>query len=392
MPAGEEGTTDETPTAARIDSSAPARAARSAQSPDTASAHSTDDTVAAIPPEVAFEDKTALEEGQIVPRFVLSSEKFDEPSAVSTLNITGAERCAVGATSVAADAPASDQVAGAPTYDVIPDEQQVVRGGVEEEKGVDPEIEDVVQPTVDAATYEMRPLATVGDADATAAPRGLYKVEEHPAETKSGEAVGIVAAVDIPPVEGLGGAKAAPDPSPMQELTAVESVVDDTTGAGNSSASAVSTSESDGPSTASTDDTNVEPASSDTTVRARKELSLIQKVFKKIFRKKGKRRRAWKKKAALKDKALAEGNRDDGETVGARAQGDEAFLVRIVRQPEADVETRANTKDEEDSSICDERKPAAIERPAVQVQGAVGVSTAMINQMGIIQFGPMDTE
>lgn len=345
---------------------------------------------------MAFEDKTAVEEGQIVPRFVSASEKFDEPGVVNVLSRTGGKGRAVGTTTVAADTPVN--AAGPPTGDAIPDEQRGVVGRVKEEKAVEPVIGGFVfQPTVDADTYEMRAAATTSP---TAPPGGLFTLEEHPAAEKSDEDVAAVCAMDMTLVEAARGAKTSSESSPLQGLAAVESEADDTAGVAdtvdsggeNPSASEVTTSESDGPSTASTDDTSVEPASGDTTARARRELSLIKKLFKKLFRKKGKRRRASKKKkaAALKDKALAEGKEDDEETLGARARGEEAFLVGVAREPEAGVETGAGTKGGEDSSICDERKPAAIERPAVLE--AVGASTAMMNPMNIMEFGPMDTE
>lgn len=394
MPAGEEGIADET--SARIDYSAPGGAARPGQPLDAASAPFSADNVAAIRPKVTFEDKTAVEEGQIVPRFVSASEKFGEPGVVNVLNRTGGKGRALGTTIAAADTPVN--AAEPPTGDAIPDEQQGVVGQVEEEKAVEPVLGDFVfQPTVDADTYEMRAMATTNP---TASPGGLSTLKEHLAAENSDEDVAAVCAMDMTLVEAGRGAKASSESSPTQGLAAVESVVDDTTGVvdtvdsggENPSASEMTTSESDGPSTASTDDTNVEPASGDTTARARRELNLIKKLFRKLFRKKGKRRRASKKKkaAALKDRALAEGKEDDEETLGARARGDEAFLVGVAREPEAGVETGAGTKDGEDSSICDERKPAAIERPVVRE--AAGASTAMINPMNIMEFGPMDTE
>lgn len=382
------------PSATKIDSSAPAIPTRPGQPSDAAFSHTAVDNVAEIPPKVAFKDKHAVKEDQIVP-------KSDEPGVVNVLNITGAEGCAIGATPVAMVAPGSGQAAEAPTADAKPDEHQVVLGGVEEEKDVQPEIDDVVfQPIVDAATYETREKATVGGINPTAALQGVYKSEEHPAAETSGEAVTTVAVGNITPAEAAGGARAAPESSPIQELAALESVVKDTTsiadtvdsGAGNASASAVSTSESDGPSTSSTDDTNAEPASGDTAAGTRTELSLIQKIFKKIFRKKGRRRRASKKKkaAALKDQSLAEEKNDGEDSLGARARGEEAFLVRIAREPKAEIETGAETKGGENDSICDERKPAAIERPAAL--GTFGASTAMTNQLDIMEFNTMDTE
>lgn len=388
---------NEMPAARRIGYSAPARATRPGRPSDAAFAHFAADNVAGIPTKMAFQDKHVGKEDQIVP-------KSDEPGVMNVLNVTGAEGCAIGATPVAVAAQVNDQAAETPTGNYIPgvaDKHQVVIGGVEEEKAVQPEIKNfVVQPIVDAATCELTEVATVEGTNPTAALQGVYKSEEHSAAETSDEAVAIDAAGNMTPAEAAGGAKAAPESSPTQGLAAVESVVKDTTsiadtvdsGTGNASAGAVSASESDESSTASTDDRNEEPASGDTTARTRTELSLIQKIFKKIFRKKGKRRRASKKKkaTALKDETLAEEKNDGEESLGARARGEESFLVRIAREPEAEIETGAETKDGEDSSSCDERKPAAIERPPAL--RAVGASTAMIDQLDIMEFSTMDTE
>ena len=245
--------------------------------------------------------------------------------------------------------------------------------------------------------------ATAEDTLPAAASQEIPKIEEHPAAEKSGEAMSIVAGMGPIPVETAGGAKAVPDTSPIKGLAAVESVVEDATGVTEKvgsivehpSARAVPAAESDALSTASTDDAKVERDFDEATARAKKELNLIQKMFKKIFKKKSKRKRSSKKKAAASREkaqaaAAAAAKKDDGGDVGARARGEEGFLVRIAKEAEAEVGTAAAKGGGGASSNCDERKPAADDRSAVEE--TVGASAAVMNQATIMEVGAMDTE
>lgn len=268
---------------------------------------------------------------------------------------------------------------------------------------VKPTVEQSLASTVFRAKDSQAPAEATGeDTSPAVASQELPKLEDHPAAEKSGEAVSIAAEVGTVPVETAGGAEAVPDASPVKGAAAVESVVDDTTCvtekvtsiAGRPPARAVPAAESDAMSTASTDDARAEREFDDATARAKKELNLIQKMFKKIFKKKAKRKRSSKKKAAAsKEKAQAAAavaaKKDGGETVGARARGEEDFLVRIAKEAEAEVGT-AEAGGGGASSSCDERKPAADDRSAVQ--GTVGASAAVINQTTITEVGAMDTE
>ena len=268
---------------------------------------------------------------------------------------------------------------------------------------VKPTAEESLSSTASAAMSAQAPAETTGEnMYPAAASSESLKIKDHPAAQKSGEAVSIVAETGTAPVESAEGAKAVPDASPMKGVAAVESIVDDTTGIsekGNSiqdrpPARAVPATESDALSTASTDDARAEREFDDATARAKKELNLIQKMFKKIFKKKAKRKRSSKKKAAAsKEKAqaaAAPAEKDDGKTVGARARGEEDFLLRIAKGTEAEVGTAAAGGEGGGSSSCDERKPAADDRSAVQ--GTVGASAAVINQTTVTEVGAMDTE
>lgn len=266
---------------------------------------------------------------------------------------------------------------------------------------VKPTVEQSVASTVFRPKDSQAPAEATGeDTHPTVASQERSKLEDHPAAEKSGEAVSIAVEVGTIPVETAGGTEAVPDASPVKGAAAVESVVDDTTCvtekvtsiAGRPPARAVPAAESDAMSTASTDDARAEREFDDATARAKKELNLIQKMFKKIFKKKAKRKRSSKKKAAAskeKAQAAAAAKKDGGETVGARARGEEDFLVRIAKEAEAEVGT-AEAGDGGASSSCDERKPAADDRSAVQ--GTVGASAAVINQTTITEVGAMDTE
>lgn len=271
---------------------------------------------------------------------------------------------------------------------------------------VKPTVEESLSSTASRAMSAQAPAEATGEDTYPAATAGeLLQLEDHPAAEKSGEAVSIVAEVGTVPVESARSAKAMPDPSSTKGVAAVESIVDDTTGItekGNSieerpPARAVPATESDALSIASTDDDRAEREFDDAAARAKKELNLIQKMFKKIFKKKAKRKRSSRKRAAAsKEKAqaaaaaAAAAKKDDGKSVGARARGEEDFLVRIAKEVEAEVGTAAAGGEGEGSSSCDERKPAADDRSAVQ--GTVGASAAVINQTTVTEVGAMDTE
>lgn len=133
MSVGEEKSTNEDLAAARMDYSA-------------ASARLAAGTIAAISPEVAFVDKTAAED---------------------VMDISGAERCAVGAAVAAVEAPVDDPVVEESTDDVMPDEQAIGVDGEEERQAVEVEFEDYVnvQPMVDVVSCE----TTAADNESAAA-------------------------------------------------------------------------------------------------------------------------------------------------------------------------------------------------------------------------------
>lgn len=258
---------------------------------------------------------------------------------------------------------------------------------------------DDTQAPAEATSEDMYPTATSQE---------LSKGKEHPAAEKSGEAGVIASGAGAIPVQTTEGAKAALDACPMEGHVAVESDVGDATGVTQTvgaiaelpSASVVPAAESDALSTVSTDDGKVERDFDDATARAKKELNLIQKMFKKIFKKKAKRKRSSRKKAAAaaKEKAAAEAKKEGGDKVGARAGGEEAnvgarargeedFLVRIAREAEAELDAAEGGKA---SSSSDQRKPAADDRLAVQ--GEVAASSAMISQTTVTEVGAKDTK